>query len=61
MHGRKLRDEHDRAIEWLGTGVKAGTVDWFALSASPWFDPLRTDARFARLIEETAAKENRKG
>lgn len=52
--------DHDRALEWLKKGLEAGTVSWFDLKASPWFDPLRSDPRFSALIEQAALKEKRR-
>lgn len=53
--------EMNRAIEWLERGVEAGTVTWFDLSASPWFDAARADPRFPALIDRAATREKRTG
>jgi eukaryotic-like serine/threonine-protein kinase len=49
--------DNERALQWLKTGVEAGTVTWFEVKSSPWFDALRSDPRFTALIEQAVAKE----
>jgi serine/threonine protein kinase/tetratricopeptide (TPR) repeat protein len=51
--------DNESALAWLKKGVDARTVSWFDVNASPWFDALRPDPRYAALIDEAAAKEKR--
>lgn len=58
-----LRDQPDAAMEWLEQAARQGFLDGRGLAVDPLYEPLRSDARFLRLLEglqETVAGLRRK-
>ena len=45
-----LLGEHDKAIDALEHGLRARSPLMTNLKVAPWFDPLRDDPRFVRMV-----------
>jgi hypothetical protein len=50
--------DKDQAFIWLEKVYEERRSNLFMLSIAPWFDPLRSDPRFAHLVQRVGLRVN---
>ncbi len=51
-----ILDEKDKAFEWLNKALDASAINWTYLAADPRFDNIRSDPRYAALLQRANLK-----
>ena len=51
-----ILDEKDKAFEWLNKALDARAINWTYLAADPRFDNIRSDPRYAALLQRANLK-----